>query len=113
MSRVVFPPAPEQPGAASFDFAGQGADAPRFTSIQKLHLTGGAHAEGPDPDHVRFFYVLRGEGAFLAGETQTSVRPGSSLFLAGGESFRLTCVSAPLILLRVAVRGDPPSVPGG
>ena len=103
----VFPASPTAPGATSFEFPGAGVPAPKYTSIRRLHLTGGTHEEPPDQGRVRFYYVLRGEGAFSSGEIRGSVRPGSALLLANGETFRLTCVSAPLILLCVAVSEVP------
>jgi mannose-6-phosphate isomerase-like protein (cupin superfamily) len=110
---TVFPPSPEPPGATSFEFAGPGATAPKYTSIQRLHLTGGTSEEPADEARVRFFYVLQGEGALASGDSRASVRPGSALLLRKGETFHLTCVSTPLILLGVAVSEAPCSPPHG
>ncbi len=103
----VFPASPATPGVTPFEFPGAGVPAPKYTSIRRLHLTGGTHEEPPDQDRVRFFYVLQGEGAFSSREARASLRPGNALLLANGETFRLTCISAPLILLCVAVSEVP------
>ena len=103
----VFPTSPPAPGVTSFEFPPSGVPTPKYTTIRRLHLAGGTHEEPPDEGHVRFYYVLQGEGALSSGELQGAVRPGSALILSEGETCRLTCTSAPLILLCVAVTEAP------
>ena len=109
----VFPPSPATPGVTPFDFPRAGVPTPKYTSVKRLHLTGGTHEEPPDPGRVRFYYVLQGEGALSSGELQGAVRPGSALVLKAGEAFRLACLAAPLILLCVAVTEAPCPSPHG
>ncbi len=101
---TVLPPSPAPPGVTPFAFPRGDASEPKYTSIRRLHLTGGTHEEPPDEGCVRFYYVLQGEGALSTGDLRASVRPGSALVLKEGETFHLTCVAAPLTLLCVAVR---------
>jgi mannose-6-phosphate isomerase-like protein (cupin superfamily) len=104
---VVFPASPPAPGVTPFEFPRGAAPGPKYTAIRRLHLTGGTHEEPPDPGHVRFYYVLQGEGTVLSGETQGLLRPGSAVLLAPGESLHLSCVLAPFSLLCVAVTESP------
>ncbi len=113
MSCVVLPPSPTAPGMATFEFGPAGGGAPRHTSMQRIQLPSGSHEEPPDPEHVRFFYVLAGNGVFMAGETRAALRAGSAVVLTEGEGGRFDSAATGLTLLRVAVRPDVASAAAG
>jgi len=79
-------------------------EGPRWTEIQEVMVSRETYQESPETGHVKFFYVLQGDGSLSSGEIHALLRKGSTLFLKEGESFRVTRTSiTPFIFLRCII----------
>jgi quercetin dioxygenase-like cupin family protein len=100
---------PGEEGGARLDYPEGTPEGPRWTRVARVILSEGSYKEPPEPDRVRFFYVLEGEATLSSDPGTPTVKKGNTLFLREEEGLHLTKISeTPVVLLRFAVQDDSP-----